>query len=251
MRRSPKDVTTAAEIGGPPSQSSAAAAPQRILQSESTEDGTDASRPTCMSHGSGSAAALSIGNFEGSLQYLPRPLWQGRRCELLNRGCHNGRSWMKMSVRTSFSSGRPPASAFTRGRGKNRVRTDAAVRPHGHGKASTRTHLPPLPSPLSLPPLGCPLGRLRGREIFFLVVVPGLEREKKIYNFQFSVFGFQSPNSPNSAGFAGEAARRRRFFRPSSPSHPSKLYSSLGWLNSKVPKPFPPFSLRLIDVDGF
>jgi hypothetical protein len=35
------------------------------------------------------------------------------------------------------------------------------------------------------------------------------------------------------------------------PSHPSKLYSSLGWLNSKVPKPFFPFTLRLIDVDGF
>jgi hypothetical protein len=68
---------------------------------------------------------------------------------------------------------------------------------------------------------------------------------------QFSVFGFQSPKSPNSPSSAGEAARRRIFFRPSSPNHPSKLYSSLGWLNSKVPKPFPPFSLRLIDVDGF
>jgi hypothetical protein len=66
-----------------------------------------------------------------------------------------------------------------------------------------------------------------------------------------SVFSFQSPRSPSSAGFASEAARRRRFFRPSSPSHPSKLYSSLGWLNSKVPKPFFPFTLRLIDVDGF
>jgi hypothetical protein len=85
--------------------------------------------------------------------------------------------------------------------------------------------------------------------MFFLVVVAGLEREKKftIYNFRFSVFGFQSlksPNSPSSAGFASEAARRRRFFRPSSPSHPSKLYSSLGWLNSKVPKPFPPLKFQ-------
>jgi hypothetical protein len=85
-----------------------------------------------------------------------------------------------------------------------------------------------------------------------LVVVAGLKREKKI-----SVIGFQSPrspsspSSPSSAGFAGKATRRRRFFRPSSPSHPSKLYSSLGWLNSKVPKPCSPFSLRLIDVDGF
>jgi hypothetical protein len=113
------------------------------------------------------------------------------------QGCHKERFWRKITVRTSFSSGRP--------------------------------HLPRV-----------------------LVVVAGLERE----NF-FSIFGFQSPNSPNSpnspssASFAGEAARRRRFFRPSSPSHPSKLYSSLGWLNSKVPKPFPPFSIRLIDVDGF
>jgi hypothetical protein len=70
-------------------------------------------------------------------------------------------------------------------------------------------------------------------------------------------FGFQSPRSPSSpsslssASCASEGARRRRFFRPSSPSHPSKLYSSLGWLNSKVPKPFFPFTLRLIDVDGF
>jgi hypothetical protein len=67
-------------------------------------------------------------------------------------------------------------------------------------------------------------------------------------------FSFQSPrslSSPSSAGFTGEAARRRRFFWPSSPSHPSEFYSSLGWLNSKVPKPFFPITLRLIDVDGF
>jgi hypothetical protein len=74
-----------------------------------------------------------------------------------------------------------------------------------------------------------------------------LEKRGKIC----SVFGFQSPRSPRSPSFAGEAARRRRVFWPSSPSHPSKLYSSLGWLNSKVPKPFFPFTLRLIDVDGF
>jgi hypothetical protein len=74
----------------------------------------------------------------------------------------------------------------------------------------------------------------------FLVVVAGWKREKKI--------SFQSPRSLRSPS---EATRRRRFFRPSSPSHPSKLYSSLGWLNSKVPKPFSPFTLRLIDVDGF
>jgi hypothetical protein len=84
-----------------------------------------------------------------------------------------------------------------------------------------------------------------------LVVVAGLEREKKftIYNFQFSIP--KIPELPKLHGLRGEAARRRRFFQPSSPCHPSKLYSSLGWLNSKIPKPFPPFSLRLIDVDGF
>jgi hypothetical protein len=84
MRRLPKDVATAVEVGGPPSQSSALAAPRRTLQSESTEDGTDASRPTSTSHGSASTAAPSSGNSEGSLQYPPRPLWRGRHCELLN-----------------------------------------------------------------------------------------------------------------------------------------------------------------------
>jgi hypothetical protein len=59
-------------------------APRRTLQSESTEDSTNASRPTFASHGSGSTAAPSSGNSEGSLQYLPRPLWRGRHCELLN-----------------------------------------------------------------------------------------------------------------------------------------------------------------------
>jgi hypothetical protein len=72
-----------------------------------------------------------------------------------------------------------------------------------------------------------------------MVVVAGWKRKKKV-----SVLGFQFPRSPSSAGFASEAARRRRFFWPSS-------YSSLGWLNSKVPKPFSPFTLKLIDVDGF
>jgi hypothetical protein len=33
-------------------------------------------------------------------------------CTLV-QGCHNGRFWMKITVRTSFSSGRPPAAAFT------------------------------------------------------------------------------------------------------------------------------------------
>jgi hypothetical protein len=140
--------------------------------------------------------------------------------------------------------------------------------------ASARTHLPPLPSPSlpspppspSLPtPLCCPHGREKNKKIFYYFFnfnfnfgsCCRLGKRDFFFNFQFSIFGFQSPkspnspNSPSSAGFAGEAVRRRRIFRPNSPSHPSKLYSSLGWLNSKVPKPFPPFSLRLIDVDGF
>jgi hypothetical protein len=98
------------------------------------------------------------------------------------RGCHNGRFWMKITIRTS--SGRSPASAFTprtrfyprtgftvRGHGKNPsartlgcccVRVDAPQRPHGHEGprghgASVRTHAF-LPSPpLSLPPLPPPL----------------------------------------------------------------------------------------------
>jgi hypothetical protein len=84
MRRSPKDVATAAEVGGLSTESSAAAVPRRTLQSEGTEDGTDASRLTSASHGSGNTAVPSSGNSEGSLQYPPRPLWRGRHCELLN-----------------------------------------------------------------------------------------------------------------------------------------------------------------------
>jgi hypothetical protein len=61
MRRSSKDVVTVAEVGGPPTQSSAAAAPRRTLQFKSTEDGTDASRPTSASHGSGSTALQAHG----------------------------------------------------------------------------------------------------------------------------------------------------------------------------------------------
>jgi hypothetical protein len=106
------------------------------------------------------------------------------------------------------------------------------------------------------PPSSTPSGRRRVEKKFkkinkfFFGCCCWLEKRAK----NISVFGFQSPrspSSPSSAGFAGKAARRRRFFWPSSPSHPSELYSSLGWLNSKVPKPFFPFTLRLIDVDGF
>lgn len=74
MRRPATDVATAAEVGGPPSQSSGVAPPERIVQSESTEVGTDASISTTTFHVRGSAGAPSTGNFEGSLQYPPRPL---------------------------------------------------------------------------------------------------------------------------------------------------------------------------------
>jgi hypothetical protein len=178
--------------------------------------------------------------------------------QLDKQGCHKGRFWRKITVRTFFSSERP--------------RTSARVRVYPADVV--------LPTDVFLPSADAvrrPRKRERKKNLNFLkknlVVVAGLERENffsifniqysifniqySIFGFRFSVFGFQSPkspnspNSPSSAGFVGEAARRRRFFQPSSPSYPSKLYSSLGWLNSKVPKPFPPFSLRLIDVDGF
>jgi hypothetical protein len=83
--------------------------------------------------------------------------------------------------------------------------------------------------------------------LFIWLLLPARKEGKKYFGFQSP----RSPSSPSSAGFVGEATRRRRFFWPNSPSHPSKLYSSLGWLNSKVPKSFFPFILRLINVDGF
>jgi hypothetical protein len=68
---------------------------------------------------------------------------------------------MKMSVRTSFSSGRPRASAFTRGRGKNHVRADAAVRPCGRGStpAGTRARADGFASPRG-PVTARPRGRV-------------------------------------------------------------------------------------------
>jgi hypothetical protein len=88
--------------------------------------------------------------------------------------------------------------------------------------------------------------------LLFWLLLPAGKEGKKYFAFRFSIPKIpEFPEFPELVRFACEAARRRRFFRPSSPSHPSKLYSSLGWLNSKVPKPFPPFSSRLIDVDGF
>jgi hypothetical protein len=126
----------------------------------------------------------------------------------------------------------PGGRGFTRGRvfticrrRKNCVRADAGVHPCGREKKN-----------LIFFGSCCQLGK---REFFFNFQSPNSPNSPN------------SPSSPSSPGFAGEAARKRRFFWPSSPSHPSKLYSSLGLLNSKVPKPFFPFIPRLIDVDGF
>jgi hypothetical protein len=137
------------------------------------------------------------------------------------------------------------------------VRTDGQ-RPRGHElRPREPGSLPPCPScpPCLLLPPPCPPSHPHGRVAF------AQRLEKKLFfgsccllekkGKKCSVFGFQSPRSPSSPSSVGEAARRRRFFRPSSPSHPSKLYFSFGWLNSKVPKPFFPFTPRLIDVDGF
>jgi hypothetical protein len=164
-------------------------------------------------------------------------------------------TWTHSSDRFEVTWGktlRPRASAYSSVRTHNSVRADALQRPRGHGRPRQRTHsLPRLPSPSLPSPLPC------GRSLLSVRTRGDVRADARKKIKQNKKFGFQSPkspkspNSPSSAGFAGEAARRRRFFRPSSPSHPSKLYSSLGWLNSKVPKPFPPFSVRLIDVDGF
>jgi hypothetical protein len=121
--------------------------------------------------------------------------------------------------------------------------TDATVRPsHGRPCGHCSTVRPSvIVRVTTLPPSD--RKKIKIKKIIFFGSCCWLEKRGK----NISVFGFQSPRSPSSTG----KAARRRFFRPSSPSHPSKLYSSLGWLNSKVPKPFFPFTLRLIDVDGF
>jgi hypothetical protein len=197
------------------------------------------------------------------LSRCQRSLYRPKVYPILHHGCHKGRFWRKITIQTSADIVRTSArvciypadailsadrflpsadavkTASTRTLGW--VRTDASTSP----PLSLSLLPPPLPPlPPSLPLLCYPRGRWAA----------------SVWTRNFFFYGFQSPkspkspkspNSPSSMGFAGEAVRRRRFFWPSSPSHPSKLYSSLGWLNSKVPKPFPPFSLRLIDVDGF
>jgi hypothetical protein len=135
---------------------------------------------------------------------------------------------MKITVRTSFPSGHLRTSTHVR------VYPADAVLIADRFTVRGRDQSPPAWT------LGCVRTDARIFYTFIFKFFSGsccLLGKREIYNLQFLVFGFQSPNSRSSAGFVGEAARRRRFFRPSSPSHPSKLYSSLGWLNSKVPKP--------------
>jgi hypothetical protein len=144
----------------------------------------------------------------------------GSKFPLMQR-CHKGRFWRKITVRTSFSSGRPRTSSgrprlprgrgFTRrrvftvrGRGKNRVRADARVRPCGHERVSADAAQHP-----------------RGREIF------GLERES--FNFQFSIFNFwfsipkipkipkiskipKLPKLPELRGLRGRSSEKKKVF---------------------------------------
>jgi hypothetical protein len=89
------------------------------------------------------------------------------------------------------------------------------VRPRGRTPATAQTHLPPLPStslPSPSPSLPCyPRIRTDAKKKFkklfyfififlinFLVVVAGLEREKKYFNFQFSVSNPQNPRAPRA-----------------------------------------------------
>jgi hypothetical protein len=76
--------------------------------------------------------------------------------------------------------------------------------------------LPPLPSPLSLPPLGCPRGREKINKNLnlnlnkkILVVVAGLEREKKftIFGFRFSI-----PELPELHGLCGRSREKKKVF---------------------------------------
>jgi hypothetical protein len=152
-----------------------------------------------------------------------------------DQGCHNRRFWMKMSVRTSFSSGCPPASAFTRGRGFTRGRDKASawtrVRPRGHpclsghSLASARMHLRPLPLPPSppLPPLP-PSPRLsaRTRKIIIIIIIiklnffwyllPAWKERKKftIYNFRFSIP--KIPKLPELRGLHEKPREEEGFF---------------------------------------
>jgi hypothetical protein len=186
--------------------------------------------------------------------YSPSPHKSWRTLRAL-QGCLNGRLPVKFTVRTSAHVRTHPRvyptdeflSADTFLPSAPTVFTIRGFYPIHADQAP----IPPCHPCLLAPSTPCPPSRPRRPECVrgdawrnFIFYFWGsyclLEKRGK----KCSVFGFQSTRSPSSTGFVDEAVRRRRFFRPSSPSHPSKLYSSLGWLNSKVPKPFFPFTLK-------
>jgi hypothetical protein len=110
------------------------------------------------------------------------------------------------------------------------LRTRDVIKDDFGGKLpSGRPFRPDVREDAGVCPQGCKkfiIKKILKKKIYFIFFGSccRLGRREIFFNFQFSVFGFQSPkspkspNSPSSKGFAGEAARRRRFFRPSSPS---------------------------------
>jgi hypothetical protein len=101
-------------------------------------------------------------------------------------------------------SGRPPASAFTcgrgftHGRGKNCVRAVKKSRPRGHalrGYGPVRTRK-----------------KFKILFIYFFVVVAGLEREKKftIFGFRFSIP--KIPELPKLRGLCGRSREKKKVF---------------------------------------
>jgi hypothetical protein len=83
--------------------------------------------------------------------------------------------------------------------------------------------------------------KIKNKFIFIFGSCCRIEKKERNFSFQFSVFNPQDPRAKprEEEGFFGLVPLV------------THLYSSLGWLNFKVPKPFSPFSLRLIDVNGF
>jgi hypothetical protein len=78
---------------------------------------------------------LSSGTLSAGLSYM---MDGGENLSYNDHGCHHGRFWMKIPVRTSFSSGgprtspgRPPASTFTT---RTRFYPWTGFTVHGHGK---------------------------------------------------------------------------------------------------------------------
>jgi hypothetical protein len=108
------------------------------------------------------------------------------------------------SVRTSMSARTQPS-----------VRADMGI--HADASPSPPLSLPPLPSPLSLPPQR-PHGREKNKinKIkFILVVVAGLERKKKIsiFNFRFSIPKIPKiPKLPELHGLRGRSRKKKKVF---------------------------------------